>query len=197
MISPLTAGGLLWLLGIYVQDVKRVLELVHNLHPPLPIWLKLAVQTLQGPARHNCRFMPSGMFIRQFLAYEIEFGAVVVDVEKVPRHGKASRDAGTSSRKLSCGSPLTKAVIRFDSFLITEQYWLASPILEMQALRRRLRIAGCSRLVSTDANKATAPARAAAIAGAVVVLLCSARGKAGACAAQLNEHVRLFDGVLY
>jgi hypothetical protein len=82
MISPLTAGGLLWLLGIYVQDVKRVLELVHNLHPPLPIWLKLAVQTLQGPARHNCRFMPSGMFIRQFLAYEIEFGAVVVDVEK-------------------------------------------------------------------------------------------------------------------
>jgi hypothetical protein len=43
--------------------------------------------------------MPSGMFIRQFLAYEIEFVAVVVDVEKVPRHGKASRDAGTSSRQ--------------------------------------------------------------------------------------------------
>jgi hypothetical protein len=105
MRESANGGGLLWLLGIYVQDVKRVLELVHNLHPPFPIWLKLAVQTLQGPASHDRCFMPCGMFIRQFLAHEIEFGAVVVDVEKVPRHGKESRDAGTSSRKLSCGLP--------------------------------------------------------------------------------------------
>jgi hypothetical protein len=108
-----------WLLGIYVQDEKRVLELVHNLHPPLPIWLKLAIQTLQSPASDDRRFMPGGMFIRQFLAYEIEFGAVVVDVEKVPRHGKASRaleqvpassHAACRQSRIECRGPIDPLV---------------------------------------------------------------------------------------
>jgi hypothetical protein len=93
--------GLRWLLGIYVQDVEGVLELVHNLHAPLPIWLELAVQTLQRPASHDGRFVPGSVFIRQFLTHEIEFSTVVVDMEKVPWHGKESRDAGTSSSRVS------------------------------------------------------------------------------------------------
>ena len=96
------ATRLRWLLGIYMQDVEGVLELVHNLHAPLPIWLELAVQTLQRPASHDGRFVPGSVFIRQFLTHEIEFGTVVVDMEKVPWHGKESRDAGTSSSRVSC-----------------------------------------------------------------------------------------------
>ena len=49
----------------------------------------------------------------------------------------------------------------------------------MQAWQRGLWIAGYSRLVSTDANKVTAPARTAVSAEAVVVLLGSTR--AGGC----------------
>jgi hypothetical protein len=41
--------------------------------------------------------MPSGLIVRQFLALLIKLGAVVVDVEKVPRHGKKRREAETSS----------------------------------------------------------------------------------------------------
>jgi SNF2 family DNA or RNA helicase len=68
----------------------------------------------------------------------------------------------------------------------------------MQAWHRGLWIAGYSRLVSTDANKVTAPARTAVSAEAVVVLLGSTRaGGRGANATQSNQHVRFCDGALY
>ncbi len=31
-------------------------------------------------------FLPGGMFVRQFLALIIEFDAVMINVEKIPRH---------------------------------------------------------------------------------------------------------------
>lgn len=32
-------GNLLWLPGIYVRDAERILELIHNFHPPFPVGL--------------------------------------------------------------------------------------------------------------------------------------------------------------
>jgi hypothetical protein len=80
-----------------VQDVKSVLKLVHYLRPPFPIRLKLSIQTLQSLPSYDHRFMPSGMFVRQCLALVFKLGVVMVDVEKVPWHGKKRREAETSS----------------------------------------------------------------------------------------------------
>ena len=40
---PPTEATLLWFLCIDVQDIERVLELVHHFHPPFPIRLEPAV----------------------------------------------------------------------------------------------------------------------------------------------------------
>ena len=67
---------------IDVQNVEGVLELVHYFHPPFPIRLEFAVQTLQYLTGCDGCFLPSGMLVRQFLAIVVEFVALVVDVEK-------------------------------------------------------------------------------------------------------------------
>jgi hypothetical protein len=49
---------------------------------------------LQSLAGHDGCFVPSSVFVGQFLALEIEIGAVVVNVEKVPGHDRKTRNAG-------------------------------------------------------------------------------------------------------
>jgi hypothetical protein len=79
-------GGLFWLLRMDAEDIKRVLKLVHDLHPPFPFRLKPAVQALQDLARRNGGFMPGGMIVGQFLALVVDLFAFVIDVEKISRH---------------------------------------------------------------------------------------------------------------
>src|ERR1700733_11731066 len=82
------AGSLPGPLSVNVKDVKRVRELVRHFHAPFALWLKFAIQALQSLASHDGSFLPSGVLVRQFLALVIEFGLVVIDVKKVPRHWK-------------------------------------------------------------------------------------------------------------
>ena len=74
-----------------MQDVERVLELVHNLHPPLPIWLKLAVQTLQRLASHDGRFVPDDA-LEAALALSIAFNELATNAVK---YGALSNAVGS------------------------------------------------------------------------------------------------------
>jgi hypothetical protein len=64
-----------------VQDEKRILKFVRHHHPPFPGRGESAVYALQYLASRDGRLAPSRMFVRQFLAFKIGFGAVVVDVQ--------------------------------------------------------------------------------------------------------------------
>ena len=80
-----------------MQDIERVLELVHYFHPPLPIRLEPAVQASQYLAGCDGCLLPGGMLVRQLLALVVELIAVVVNVKKIPGHGRVSCKAAACS----------------------------------------------------------------------------------------------------
>jgi hypothetical protein len=84
----------LWLFGVYVQDVKRVLKFVRHFHSPFAVGRELAVYTLQYLPGRDGGFLPGSVLVRQFFANLVRFGLVVKDMEKISGHeGQAAQDA--------------------------------------------------------------------------------------------------------
>jgi len=73
-------------LGADLWDKERILKFVRHHHPPFPVGGESAIQALQDLTSRDRGLPPCSMFVRQFLALVILYGAVVVDVEKIPRH---------------------------------------------------------------------------------------------------------------
>jgi hypothetical protein len=84
---------LLWLFCVDVQDVERVFKLVCYFHAPFPTRRELSVYALQHLSRRDGCFLPGSIFIWQFLAFVVEIGSIVIDVEKIPGHRTRNRAA--------------------------------------------------------------------------------------------------------
>jgi hypothetical protein len=80
-----------------VQDKKRILKFVRHYHPPFPGGGQAAVQALRDLAGRYRRLLPRSMLVRQFLALVILYGAVVVNVEKIPGHWDEMHQAASGS----------------------------------------------------------------------------------------------------
>jgi hypothetical protein len=68
-----------------VQDEEWILKFVRHHHPPFPAGGERRLG-LAGFGRRDGRLPPCSMLVRQLLALVILYGAVVMNVEKIPGH---------------------------------------------------------------------------------------------------------------
>jgi hypothetical protein len=69
-----------------VQNIQWVLKFVRNFHPPIVPRCQFPVDALKYLPRCHRGFLPSGVLVRQLLAYIVDLLTFMRDVEKVPRH---------------------------------------------------------------------------------------------------------------
>jgi hypothetical protein len=74
--------GLLWLFRADMEYVERVRKFVCHLQPPFSPRLKFPVDAMDRFASGDRRFLPCGVFIRQFFAHRINARTFMVDVKK-------------------------------------------------------------------------------------------------------------------
>src|ERR1700743_511522 len=79
---------LLRFLCIDMQDKQQVPKFVFDFHSPFPVWVELAVNPLQNLASRDGCLPPRSMLVRQFLAFGVALGAVVIHMEKIAGHAK-------------------------------------------------------------------------------------------------------------
>ena len=76
------------LFRVDVQDVKRGLGFVHDLHPPIVFGLKSTVQTLKNLTSRFRRFLPGDVLVRKLFTHVVELGAFMVHMEEIAGHGR-------------------------------------------------------------------------------------------------------------